>query len=95
MVRELQATVVVLTEKNIELQKKLARLNQGPAEFSAIAPRVRPTVKRNIRSNWDSYRAQFEHNHGPNKPLNPVEQDGVLALRSALDKVNKEQSNAN
>jgi hypothetical protein len=70
-------------------------MNSGPADFSAIAPRVRPTVKRNIRSDWDTYKAQFEHNHGPDKPLNTVEQEGVWALKRALDGVKENKHNAN
>jgi hypothetical protein len=51
-----------------------------------LPPRKPPTSVPPRRRSYDEQAAEYEFQHGPNKPPNAVEQAGIDALRSAQEK---------
>jgi hypothetical protein len=80
-----------IREKAASISSRLAQQDAHLTEMLRISrheglpPRKPPTSVPPRRRSYDERAAEYEFQHGPNKPPNVVEQAGIDALRSAQE----------
>jgi hypothetical protein len=88
------AVAILLREIRVKSALIGLGLKQQSVQFTEILrilrnnelqPRKPPTSVPPRHRSYDDWRAEYEFQHGPNKPPNVVEQAGIDALRSAQE----------
>jgi hypothetical protein len=89
------AVAIILRELRVKTALVGLRLAQHDAHLTemlrllrheGLPPRKPMTSVPPRRRSYDEQAAEYEFQHGPNKPPNPVEAAGIEALRSAKEK---------